>query len=562
MKLKTIFTTIFIFCFLIACQAQTSKASKQKVSASVEKRIDAIFKHYSSLDSPGVALAVLQNGKTIFLKGYGSANLEHRIPINPKTTKFNIGSTSKQVTVFAVLLLAEQKKLSMDDDVRRHIPELHDFGQKITLRHLAYHTSGIRSELQLLAMAGWTPGDVMTRQNVLEMIYRQKELNFKTGEKSSYSNSGYTLLSEIVERVSGQTFAEFARQNIFEPLGMNQTSFLSHHQNVVSNMAYAYADSQNGRWKINSNFGYSGSTGVFTTASDFTKWALNFKNPKVGSKKIIEEMNTLGKLNNGETFGFAMGQFIEEYRGLKHIQHGGASGGYISYLGRFPDQDFNIMLMGNSSSINARGTSLQVADVLLEKQFKKDSSNNASTNSVDLSTEELNKFVGTYWNKNDRAIRILVNDNTLIFSGRMNISLTPLSKTEFQLQGVGSDVRLHFKQNGKEKYKFSETVNGREVNKYESYTPATYNSEELKKYIGKYFSEELNTFYDISINNGNLVVSHLRFNVATLSPINLDNFTSNSWRFSTLKFERDSNNKINGFRISSMRVKNVLFKKL
>ncbi len=549
-----------IFVYPIACQ--NIKSGKQKVSSSFEKRIDAIFEQYDSLDSPGVAVAVTKNGETVFLKGYGAANLEHKIPINPKTTKFNIASTSKQVTVFAVLLLAEQKKLSMDDDVRKHIPELHDFGQKITLRHLAHHTSGIRSELQILAMAGWSPGDVMSRQNVLDAIYRQKELNFKTGEESSYSNSGYTLLSEVVERVSGQTFADFARENIFEPLGMNQTSFLSNHQSIFENMAYTYGGNQNSRYKINANFGYSGSTGIFTTASDFTKWALNFKNPKVGSKKVIEKMNTLGKLNNGEGSGFAMGQFIEEYRGLKHIQHGGASGGYISYLGRFPDQDVNIILMGNSSSINARRTSLQVADIFLEKYFKENSRSNTSTKAVNLSIEDLNKYVGTYWNNDDRAIRILINDNTLVFSGRMNVPLIPLSKTKFQMQGVGSDVRLHFKENSKGKYRFSETVNGREVNKYESYKPATYRTKDLEKYVGKYFSGELDTFYDVSIHNGNLIVSHLRFNDVTLSSINLDNFTSNSWRFSTLKFERDSSDKINGFRISSMRVKNVFFKKI
>ena len=450
----------------------------------------------------------------------------------------------------------------MDDDIRKHISELHDFGQKITLRDLAYHRSGIRSELMLLAKAGWTPGDVMTRQQVLEMIYRQKELNFKTGEESSYSNSGYTLLSEVVERVSGKTFAEFAQQNIFKPLGMNQTFFLSHHQNIVSKMAYPYGGNQNGNYKNNLNFGYSGSTGVFTTASDFTKWALNFKSPKVGSKRIIEEMNTLGKLNNGETNTFAMGQFVEEYKGLKHIQHGGGTGGYVAYLGRFPDQDFNVILMGNSSSINARALSLRVADVFLEKNFKEKPSNNDTTKSVKLPVETLNKLVGSYWNQDDRAVSMSVNNGTLVFSTGQNYSLTPLSKTEFQLQGVGLDIRLHFKEISKGKYEMRETVSGREVNKFESYTPATYKAEELKKYVGKYYSEELNTIYDVSITNGNLVVNHLRNGNATLTPINLDNFTSNSWRFSTLKFERNSAGKIDGFRISSMRVKNVHFKKI
>ena len=562
MKQKTLLLITLSLILTLSCQAQTQKPDKQNVSASIEKQIDTIFSEYNNLDSPGVAVAATQDGEVVFKKGYGTANLEHRIPINPNLTKFNIGSTSKQVTVFAVLLLAEQKKLSMDDDVRKHISELRDFGKKVTLRNLAHHTGGVRSELAILAMAGWSPGDVITRNMVLQMIYRQKELDFEPGKESSYSNAGFTLLSEVVERVSGQSFAEFTSENIFKPLEMNDSFFVDSHQSVIKNMAYPYFTSQGVNYKNIANEGYSGSTGVFTTASDFTKWALNFKQPKVGSKKIIDEMNTLGVLNNGETFGFGMGQFIEEYRGVKQIQHGGGTAGYIAYLGRFPDQDFNVILMGNSSSINARGRSLEIADVFLKKHFK--DLNQNSTKRISLSAEQLSKFTGNYWNNKDRAVSVSVNTGNLNYAigGGPTVTLAPVSKGDFEMLNTGIARTVRFKTDSNGKNTMHVIEGGREVETFETYKPKVYKTEELKQYTGRYYSEELDTTYSLIIENGNLVVTHLRFTNNVLTPVISGIFTNTGWRFSTLRFERNSSDKIDGFRISSMRARNIHFKKM
>ncbi len=559
MKQKTIILTALILSLLVSCHGQTPDLIDQKVSAETKKQIDSIFNEYK--DSPGVAIAVMQKGEVVFLKGYGIANLEHRIPIDPKTTKFNIGSTSKQVTVFAVLLLAEQKKLSMDDDIRKHIPEIPDFGKKVTLRNLAHHTSGVRSELALLAMAGWSPGDVITRNMVLQMIYRQKELDFEPGEESSYSNSGFTLLSEVVERVSGKSFAAFTTENIFKPLEMDDSFFVDSHQTIIPNMAYPYFTSQGVNYKSIANEGYSGSTGVFTTASDLTKWALNFREPKVGSKKIIDEMNTLGKLNNGETFGFGMGQFIEDYRGVKQIQHGGGTAGYIAYLGRFPEQDLNVILMGNSSSINARGRSLQVADIFLERYLK--DSNENSAKRISLSNGQLSKHTGAYWNNKDRSVQVSVNGNNLNYAigGGPNVTLAPVGARDFEMLDTGIARIVRFKTDNKGKNTMHVIEGGREVETFETYTPKIYESEELKLYAGSYYSEELLTTYNLIIENGDLVVRHLRFGDNVLTPVILDVFTNTSWRFSTLKFEKNSSGKISGFRISSMRARNIYFEK-
>ena len=562
--MKTLLSLSLMFCSLVSCYGQDRK----KVPASIERQVDSIFSKYNNLESPGVAISVIKDGEVILKKGYGSANLEHQVPIDPSSSVFNIASVSKQVTAFAALLLAEQNKLSLDDDVRKHLPELPEFGKIIKLRHLANHTSGMRSDLQLLGMAGWRPGDVIAKENILQILYRQKELNFEPGEDFQYSNSGFILLAEVVAKVSGKTFTEFINENIFKPLQMNDSFFIHHRQEVVKNIAYPYQYGQGKYWKNDTNMGHTGSTGLFTTIADFSKWALNFRQPKVGSKKIIDEMNTLGILNDGQTFGYSLGQFVEEYKGLKHIQHGGSAAGYVAYLGRFPEQDFAVILLGNSSSINARGKSLKVADLFLKDHYKDVSSNEHSPKNsakhIDIPTTQLDKFSGDYWNDKDYySRRIYIKNSSLVYSrGIGNESLlTPISKTEFQMEGVSVDLKVRFRTRDRSKTMHI-SIDGKETDIFERYTPRQNTSEELKQYIGTFYSGELNTHYIVKVEDGNLVVTHARIGRISLAPAKTDYFTSDGWRFSTLKFERNADDNIVGFRLRSSRVRNMQFKKL
>ena len=552
---RQIFLLLLLSSLAFNCIGQENDAAKGKAKA-----VDEIFKEFDNPKSPGVSIAVLKDSKTIMLKSYGMANLEHKVPIDAENTVFNIASTSKQFTIFAVMLLEEKGKLSLDDEVQKFIPELPRFKNKITLRQLAVHTSGIRSELQLLGLAGWTPGDVITREHVINMIYRQRELNFEPGEKNDYSNSGYTLLSEVVARVSGQPFEEFMATNILEPLGMNDSFFTNSFQRLIPNMASSYTRFQNTNFRAGANEGYAGSTGLFTTAVDLAKWANNFSNPKVGSKKIIEQMNSLGKLNNGETSTFAYGQFVEKYKGLRHIQHGGSSGGYVSYLGRFPDQNLSVILLGNSSSINTRRFALRVADVFLKDEFVEDEKQKKFVKEVP--TSELEKFVGSYWNKTDRLIEISKTNDGLVYDivGGPRIQLEPLSDNRFRMVGTGTEIEVRFSKVEKG-YKLETIVAGRVENTYVPLTKKKYKADELKQFSGVYYSKELDTIYNLAVTDGTLKLIHIRFGDVTLTPQTTDFFTGNSWRFTSIRFERKGG-VIQGFRVNSMRVKNIEFEKL
>ncbi len=536
---------------------------EQNVSQETEQEIDELFAEYSASNSPGVAISVMHKGEVVFKKGYGNANLEHQIPIDPDASIFNAGSASKQVTAFALLLLTEQGKLSLDDDVHKYIPELNEYGQKVSLRQLAHHTGGIRSDLSLLAMAGWSPGDSIDRDDVLQMIYRQRELNFEPGEEFDYSNAGYDLLAEVVSRVSGQSFAEFCKKQIFQPLEMDNSFFVSSRFNLIPNLASPYGSTQSRRWRLSPNDSYSGSTGLFTTAADFSKWAMNFRNAKVGNEATLKQMVTLGILNNGKTFGYSFGLFTEEYKGLEYIQHGGASSGYRSFIGRFPDQDFATVVFGNSSSIDPRSKSLALADIFLQQYFK--SAESVDRPDVeDLSAISLERFVGNYWNNKDRAVRIHINDGRLNFSigGGPSIELASIGETEFEMLGVGVRSHVQFRKTDEDTLTMHVVGDGTEEETYQTYVPKQYTPEEMKQFVGTFYSEELDAKYLVEIDNGSLTVGHLRFAANTLVPVVKDLFSNTGWRFTTLKFERGGNSKINGFRVTSMRCRNIHFKKL
>jgi len=213
----------------VSCLAQVNPADEtQAASESVESKVDKIFSEWDKWDSPGASLAVLKAGQIIYKRGYGCAQLEYNIPIVPSTV-FHVASVSKQFTAFAAALLANRGKLSLDEDIRKYLPEVPDFGKTITLKHLIYHTSGLRDQWEALAIAGWRLDDVITKEHILKLVRNQRELNFAPGEEHLYCNTGYSLLAEIVARVSGQSFPDWTAENIFKPLGMSNTHFHDDH---------------------------------------------------------------------------------------------------------------------------------------------------------------------------------------------------------------------------------------------------------------------------------------------------------------------------------------------
>ena len=369
--------------------------------------VDEIFMDLTKPGSPGCALGVYRDGKIVYSKGYGLANLEENVPITPQSV-FDIGSTSKQFTAASILLLEKQGKLSVNDDVRKYVPELPDYEQKITILHLLNHTSGLRDYLGLMDLARIHTDSVTTDEDALQIIIRQKGLNFAPGSDWLYSNTGFFLLSVIVKRVSGKTLREFAAEHIFAPLEMTHTNYRDDHSSLIANRAPAYSAKENGiGYRLNvSYFEQTGDGAVHTSVEDLLKWDENFYSGQVGGKDFLSEIQEQGKLNNGKELDYAKGLFIKDYRGLHTVSHGGAWGGYRAELLRFPEQHFSVACLCNLGSAGPSNRARLVADVYLaglmkprEISERTEEKRQKEQKSISLTPEQLRSYQGDYWSE-------------------------------------------------------------------------------------------------------------------------------------------------------------------
>ena len=552
---KIIYSTII---FLMA----HFNMNAQKIEHS---EIDAFFSELNAT-SPGASVVVTKDGKVVYENGFGSANLEYNASIT-KNTAFHVASLSKQFTVFAILLLERDGKLSLDDDVHKYLPDLPDFGAKITLRNLANHTSGLRDQWDLLAMSGIRLDDVITQNHVLKLINNQKELNFTPGERNLYCNTGFTLLAEVVKKVSGKSFFDFTREQIFEPLGMDNTQFYDDHHKIVPNRAYSYKEKDGQFVKSILSYATVGPTSLLTTAKDFGAWAMNFENPIIGDIEIINKMNEPTTLNNTENTGFAFGQFIGNYKGLPNFYHTGSDAGYRSYFIRIPKHKLSVAVFSNLSTFNAPGEALKIVDYILKDELSVDNPSQEKNENIKydpsiftkLPVEELKKFTGIYWaNKYSIKNEILLKNDTLFYyiSENEMRAILPISKNKFKVIGDSDDIEVNFSKNQNGERIMMLLINGNKVADFEALAEIN-----LKDYSGSYFSNELQTFYKLTVIEDQLIIMHHRMDDITLNPVHKNIFMSDTYFLQKLEFVRDENGDITGFKSSNGRVKNLWFEK-
>ena len=361
---KCLFESRLLWVFLFTAIMISIAVADEKTD-----KVDKLFAKWDSTVSPGAALAIIRDGEIIYKRGYGMANLEHNVPIT-STSVFRIGSTSKQFSASCIAILALQGKISLDDDIRKYIPELSKHEKPITIRHLVHHTSGIRDYLTLASIAALPDDHFYTPEDSVELIARQKGLNFLPGEEHLYSNSGYFLMGEIVKRVSGKSLNDFAQEHIFKPLGMKNTHYHDDHTLVVKNRADGYSPTKGG-FRINmTTLDHVGDGGVFTTVEDMFLWDQAFYTNKLG-KQLMDLIQTPGALNNGEKLNYAFGLGIDEYKGLNRVSHGGGFVGFRAQMVRFPDQKFTVVCLANLGTINPSRLCTQIADIYLADHFKK-----------------------------------------------------------------------------------------------------------------------------------------------------------------------------------------------
>jgi CubicO group peptidase (beta-lactamase class C family) len=538
----------------------------QSGDAAIQKKVDAVFAEYDKADSPGCSLGVIREGQLIYTRGYGSANLEHGLPITSRTV-FDIGSTSKQFSAASILLLEQQGKLSRDDDVRKWVPELPDYGQKITIRHLLHHTSGLRDYLTLMSLSGIHFDSVTTPDDALGFIVRQKELNFPPGEEHLYSNSGYFLLSTIVQRASGKSLRAFAHEHIFAPLGMSDTHYHDDHTELVPRRAAAYAPKPGGGFAIDmSNFEQTGDGAVFTTVEDLLKWDQNFYDPKVGGQALIEGLQQKGKLNSGQELDYATGVVVSKHRGLRTVSHGGSWGGYRAELVRFPEQKFSVIAQCNLASSNPSRLARQVAEVYLEAQMTPAPPATAAAagapsktaSSAPLRESELARYTGVFRSPASGALRrIRVEKARLRIDsfGPGSTELMPMGEGLFAVAGTAFTTEIKFDATGG--FTVQRATDPPETERFERAEAFEPSAAELAAFAGTYYSEELDVTYVLSEKDGKLW-TRIRYNPpGELRPAVRDLFVGPQGI--RLEFARDAQGRPSSFVVQAGRVRNIRF---
>jgi len=330
--------------------------------------IDALFAGYAHSGSPGCAVGVFQAGAVVFARGYGFAELNDDVPITP-ATRFTVGSVSKQFTAASIALLARSGRISLDDDVRKYVPELPVYQAPVTIAHLVHHTSGVRDFWELVTLAGWRPDDGYTVDDMLNLAVHQKGLNFAPGAEYRYSNTGYLLLGVVIKRVTGQSLRAFADSAMFRPLAMHETLFLDDHNEIVARRAPAYTPSGGG-FRIDVwNNDLVGQGGIVTSISDLQKWDENYYDARVGGRELIAQLQTPGTISGAGPMTYGFGLTIERYRGLRLVQHTGSTGGYRAAIYRFPEAHTSVAMLCNVSSANTGQLALRMADAVLADRF-------------------------------------------------------------------------------------------------------------------------------------------------------------------------------------------------
>lgn len=535
-------------CCLLLAQAKATQAAEPT------DQLDQILSKYASQPGPGVSILVVRDGEELYRRSAGMANVEYGIPIS-KDSVFHIASVSKQFTAFAACLLEQEGKLKLDDDVRKYLPELPNYGTKITLRNLATHTSGLRDFYDLSSMVGFTEADVSSHGQILRLLFQQKQLNFKPGTQFEYGNSSYTLLGEVVSRVAKMPLPQFLDERVFKPLGMAHTQVVDDPELIIPNRAYSYYVTGGTLYKRLLGPMNVGSTGINSTADDLVKWSQNFENPKVGSQVLFARMSERTRLADGSVLGYALGQEFRNYRGLNLIFHGGGDAGYRSYLIRVPEKHFTVVVLSNSREFFPVSLAYAAVDAfLLGGPDKAQKPRNFDPKVPAQCAGDYEIFPGS-------IIRLLVENGKLFLQNHGDPAKMELPRTGNREFSYPIFEHSTFVFDGSPNFKwrlFDITYPVKRL-ALKPFKPA---QASLNEMVGTYYSPELRDEYVLKIEKGQLVATHRRNADIVLTPFQRDWYHGSVDYFGKVIPVRNSAGRVVGLTVSAQRVRSITFEKV
>jgi CubicO group peptidase (beta-lactamase class C family) len=549
---------------LLVLSLTNSESYSQKLPDSVVSRIDNLFQKWDKTSVPGCAIGIVRNDTLIYAKGYGMANLENGIPISPETV-FYMASVSKQFTGYSIILLARQGKLTLDDDIRKYLPWIHDFGKTLTIRHLLNHTSGLRDDITLAAITGLGYDGMLTQELAINLIKNQTSLNFDPGERYSYSNSNYVLLAEIVKTASGKSFRSFADSAIFKPLGMVNSQFQDNYAGLIKNRALSYSGTRDNK-TLNSfqNVYTVGDGGLFSNINDMAKWVINLYSPLAGDQKDIEQLTWKGKLNNGKEITYASGIGNSIYNGRIKYSHSGGLAGYRTYVSAFPELKMGFIVFSNDGDFNSSAKANEMADIfttpgIINNANLIDQNDNNKLLIKDISI--FRKYMGDYVDEDGTRLNFNLNEGKICLNvqgqsfnlyqfSRDTIALATRPETRFLFSISGNDTVAT-------QYSPGET---RIFRKYIAGISLT--NKQLQSYTGTYYSLELDCNYGIELRDQKLILTSNKYEDTEISLIGSDDLYTNNWWMGHMKVLRDNKNMVTGFEINDGHIMHLRFIKM
>jgi CubicO group peptidase (beta-lactamase class C family) len=530
-----------------------AQANIPPTSDSQAKTVDALVHRFDRSDAPGVSVAVYRAGKIIYSSAAGMADLEHDVPLTTRSV-FDIASMSKQFTAMAVVLLQGDGRLSLDDEIQKFIPEVHTAGKKVTIRQLLQHASGIRDYLDLMELAGKDPDNsVVSQADVLDIISAQTRLNFDPGDAFRYENTSYALMATLVQRVSGKSLREFAAARIFGPLGMTSTVFRDNHTDLIKNRACGYEPRDSGWSSVTPIYDEVGDGGVWTTVEDLAKWDANFYQPRVGGEQAIKLLQSQAILNNGRKMSYALGLFVEKYRGFLMVSHGGVDPGYRAQMLRFPSERLTVAVLANNPAFDVEGLARQIADIYLPKSGNVEHMPLATPVPTNRSWPQL---AGKYLDEGTGRTREIVSrDNTLV--------LRSLGR-EYPLEYIGGqrfrdpsdDTLLIFETKKTGSVRMTMSLDG-QMPSVSRKLPATLPAWNAAEYVGAYTSSEIGVTWHIQSQGPDLVLRRRSEKIA-LSTLDSDEFAGD---LGLIHFIRSASGRVAAFTVTNVRDIGIEFRR-
>jgi CubicO group peptidase (beta-lactamase class C family) len=535
-------------------------AGAQPTPDSLEARVDSLMAPYDSAGSPGGVVGVIREGEVAFAKGYGMADLAHGIPNTPDT-RFNLGSASKQFLGFAFALLAERGELSLEDPVAKHLEDWPVFGDTVRIRHLLSHTSGYREAYGILALAGRPAGEhYLPRAEALEVVRRQPELEFPAGSEFQYNSTAFVILAEVAGSVIGDSVAAWMQEEVFGPLGMDRTAIETEVGEVIPGAADSYTEGEDGGVvRSVSNRAIFGAAEVFTTVGDLARWFENFHSADVGGRAVQERLREPFVLTSGDTTGYALGIRVDEHRGLRRLDHGGAHAGYRAQLSYYPELEAGVVVLSNYDEVDAGAIADSVAGFAFGERMEPPPEDplawTQEAEAIALDSAQLARYSGTYRSEEDDVVTLEVKGDTLVGNGAF--PLVPVADTLFRVQGV--DAVVAFRSGGERAVPALTVYQSGEEARYRRIEPWNPTPAELESFTGRYESPELETTYRLTVADAQLVARHRWRGRMPLIPLGEDAFrTEDGLR---LEFDRNDVGLVTGFYASLGRTQDVWFGK-